>query len=202
MGDLYKRELLRTIYREYARDSAFNHLREHHRPKRVVPGHGSLNPKVIFVGEAPGRAEATTGKPFMGAAGAILDDVLNHVGLKREMVFITNIVKYRPTVGTLSVRNRTPSTAEIVASIPYLRREIDVFGPAIPVIALGSSALKALPDHLFRTITEASGHGWYDADRSYGAVFHPAVAVYDPNSIHVIFRDIAALRDLWEIGNM
>jgi uracil-DNA glycosylase len=201
MPPLDRQTQLKVIYKEYGHDRAFVRLKLHHPPKLLVPGRGSMEPKIIFVGEAPGRREAETHKPFQGAAGKVLDRILAHLGLGRDHIFITNVVKYRPTIGELSIRNRTPDTKEIEASRPYLMRELDVFG-SVPVVVLGSTPLRALVWDGLSTprplITDWSGEHWHDNTRRYGALFHPATAVYDPDMINTLLMHADGLRSLFE----
>ena len=84
----------------------------------IVPGAGSPDADLMFVGEAPGKNEDLTGEPFIGAAGKILTSLLNSIGLTRDDVFITSIVKYRPP------NNRDPKPEEKAAFLPYLERQI------------------------------------------------------------------------------
>lgn len=183
-----------SIYRAYAEDPAFARLKRDHAPKMVVPGRGSLHPKLIFVGEAPGEREAATRRPFMGPAGRVLNTLLRHVGLTRSEIFITNLVKFRPTIGVIEIRNRTPTPDEQRASRPYLVREIEVFDPGTPVITLGSVAMRAF-DFDYK-ISEVHGQGWYDADRTYVTLYHPAVAVYDEAMMSVLIADMARVKEL------
>ncbi|MDY6873245.1 MAG: uracil-DNA glycosylase [Chloroflexota bacterium] len=90
-----------------------------------VPGEGDSNADVIFIGEAPGAMEAETGRPFVGRAGQMLDELLRGIGLNREDVFITNIVKDRPP------ENRDPTRAEIVLYAPLLTRQIEIIQPKV-----------------------------------------------------------------------
>lgn len=181
-----RRSAILSVYRDYGNDPVFNRLREHGPRKHVVIGRGSLRPVVVFVGEAPGEMEAHTGRPFMGEAGRVLDRLLRDVGLTRREVFITNVVKYRPTIGTLSIRNRTPSPDEIAASRPYLIRELDVL--RAPVVLMGATPLRAVLERRER-VGDWSGRGFYDADHIYGVCYHPAVAVYEPDMYATVRRD-------------
>jgi uracil-DNA glycosylase family 4 len=190
-----RQALLKEIYKEIAKDRAFDHVRAHAAPKRLVPGRGSMEPRAIFIGEAPGKSEASSFKPFCGTAGRVLDKVLGHISLSRSEIFITNVVKYRPTIGTKTIRNRKPNTLEIITSRIYLVREIGVFDPATPVILMGATALMALGPPS-AAISEWHGRGWYDADRAYGAMFHPAVAAYDPGMLDTLLADIDNLKEL------
>jgi len=99
----------------------------------AVPGDGNPNAKIMFIGEAPGRNEDLYGIPFCGRAGAVLDDLLSEIDLKREDVFITNVVKCRPP------GNRDPKPEEISACSPYLDEQIKVINPKI-IVTLGNYA--------------------------------------------------------------
>jgi len=99
-----------------------------------VIGEGSHDADIMFVGEAPGKNEAKTGRPFCGASGKMLDDLLLGANLKREEVYITNIVKDRPT------QNRDPSPEEIAIYAPYLDRQIDIIEPKV-IATLGRYAM-------------------------------------------------------------
>lgn len=131
------------IFRAQDVDPRFVHLR---RPSgvatRFVPGDGALSPRVIFVGEAPGRQEDLHGSPFVGPAGQFLDELLpvaNLFGGRRE-VWITNVLKFRPP------RNREPTEEEISAARPYLRRELALLGRTgcRTVVGLGRTACEAI----------------------------------------------------------
>ena len=179
---------LKRIYNEYARDRAFDSLREHGGPKRVCPGRGSMTPRAVLVGEAPGRMEAIHRAPFRGAAGGILDQLLTSIGLTRSDVFITNVVKYRPTIGA-SVRNRTPNLAEQMKSWPYIWREVDLFR-GVPVVCLGKVPLAALGPPGVK-VSEWHGSSWYDPHHTFTSWYHPAVAVYEPVMLPLLMTDAA-----------
>lgn len=109
-----------------------------------VPGDGELqNPVVVLVGEAPGKEEEKQRKPFVGPAGKNLNTLLQSIGLSRERVFITNLLKYRPT--TSNGANRSPGAKERQKALPYLLKELDILAPPL-VICLGLSSAKALLD--------------------------------------------------------
>lgn len=126
---------LDRIYSAYAGDGAFKELRES--ASRLVPGSGSLEPSAVFVGEAPGSTEDRLGQPFTGMAGSLLNAMLEHIGLRRADVYITNLVKYRPP------DNRDPSREEAKASLPYLFEEIRVLRPEV-LVTLGRFAFNAV----------------------------------------------------------
>jgi DNA polymerase len=161
-----------------------------------VIGEGSHDAKIMFVGEAPGRNEAKTGRPFCGAAGKVLDALLEHVGIPRKEVYITNIVKDRPP------ENRDPLPKEIEIYGPFLDRQIEIIRP--PVIAtLGRYAMGYIMkkfdlDLELEPIGKAHGKA-YAGKASYGdihivALYHPCVAVYNPNNIDNLKKDFEILK--------
>lgn len=97
---------------------------------QLVLGTGDPNADVVFIGEAPGKKEDATGEPFVGASGRFLNEMLDSIGLTREQIYITNIVKYRPP------ENRDPSKQEKQAFLPYLQRQLEVIAPKV-VVTLG-----------------------------------------------------------------
>jgi uracil-DNA glycosylase family 4 len=103
----------------------------------AVPGEGNPCARLMFVGEAPGADEDAQGRPFVGRAGQLLDKIIKGCGLKREDVYIGNILKCRPP------DNRDPRPEEIVACIPYLQRQIELINPEV-IVALGAHAAKTL----------------------------------------------------------
>ncbi len=105
--------------------------------KNPVVGEGPANAEIMFVGEAPGRREDELGRPFVGAAGKLLDKILDSIGLDRESVYITNVVKCRPP------NNRTPLESEVKACINYLIRQILAIKPKV-IVALGAVAASYL----------------------------------------------------------
>jgi len=161
-----------------------------HRSRRnPVPGEGSINAEIMFVGEAPGEREDATGRPFVGAAGKFLDQLLASVGLRREEVYITNIVKCRPP------GNRDPREEEVNACTPYLWRQIALIKPKV-IIALGRHAAKVL--------YSKAGLKWSNMTRMHGKVveatidghnvllavtYHPAAALYNPRLRDTIEED-------------
>jgi len=161
-----------------------------------VIGEGSHFASIMFIGEAPGRTEAATGRPFAGAAGKILDELLASVGIQRGDVYITNIVKDRPPF------NRDPLPEEIDAYGPFLDRQIDIIRP--PVVAtLGRYAMGyimqkfGLADQL-KPISQLHGTV-LQAQASYGPVaivplYHPAVAIYNRSSLPELKKDFEVLR--------
>ncbi len=160
-----------------------------------VIGEGSHDSKIMFVGEAPGRNEAKTGKPFCGAAGKVLDALLAHAGIQRDSVYITNIVKDRPP------ENRDPTQKEIDIYGPFLDRQIEIIQPRV-IAALGRYAMGYIMNK-FGLIDElepiGKAHGKsYKAKASYGDIdivvlYHPCMAVYNPNNLGSLKKDFEVL---------
>jgi uracil-DNA glycosylase len=107
--------------------------------KNAVPGEGNTSARLMFVGEAPGADEDEQARPFVGRSGQLLDKIIAGCGLKRQDVWIGNIIKCRPP------DNRDPKPEEIIACIPYLQRQIELINPEI-IVALGAHAAKTLLD--------------------------------------------------------
>jgi len=162
-----------------------------------VIGEGSLDAKIMFVGEAPGRNEAKTGRPFCGTAGKVLDDLLEHVNIKRPDIYITNIVKDRPQ------ENRDPTPEEIKIYGPLLDRQIEIIKPEV-LCALGRYAMGYIMQKFgLETKIEVIGkmHGRsFDAKTSYGPIkivclYHPCVAVYNPTRKPELKKDFEILKN-------
>lgn len=149
----------------------------------AVPGEGNSNADIIFIGEAPGRNEDLQGRPFVGAAGRVLTELLEMIGLKRENVFITSIEKFRPP------NNRDPKPEEILACFPYLEKQIEVIDPKI-IVCLGRHSLKRMMEWekgepITKTISIGELHGKAFKSRKfnrvYFPVYHPAAVLYGFN---------------------
>jgi DNA polymerase len=151
---------------------------------QLVFGDGNADADVVFVGEAPGRNEDLQGKPFVGAAGKFLNEMLEMIGLKREDIYITNIVKYRPPA------NRDPFPEEKIAFLPYLQTQLDVIQPAL-VVTLGRHSLNCfLPD---LHISEVHGQPKRYQGRVYLPLFHPAAALYNGAMRQTLIDDFARI---------
>jgi len=146
----------------------------HKTRKNAVPGEGGHRKRIMFIGEAPGRREDELGRPFVGTAGKFLDELLNSIGLGREDVYITNIVKCRPP------GNRDPTESEIKICSPYLDRQINILDPRI-ICPLGRfSAKYTLEKYGFKmeSISKVQGK-IYRADKILILpMYHPAAALY------------------------
>ncbi|MGV9169090.1 MAG: uracil-DNA glycosylase family protein [Promethearchaeia archaeon] len=136
---------------------------------RAVPGEGSINTRVAFVGEAPGRKEDETGRPFVGRSGELLTNLIeNRLPYSREDVFITSVLKCRPP------NNRTPQSEEIESCLPYLEKQLDMINPDI-VVLLGGVAISALIG--YRRISDVHGTFHGGTHYRYFMTYHPAAAL-------------------------
>ena len=156
----------------------------------AVPGEGDPDTEVVFVGEGPGQNEDRQGRPFVGAAGELLDELIGLVGWRREEVFITNVVKCRPP------GNRDPEPDEIAACRPYLERQLQVLDPAV-VVTLGRHSLQTfMPgeriSQVHGTARPAPPATGARAATAY-AMYHPAAALRQASLVVTMQRDMAAV---------
>lgn len=149
-----------------------------------VPGEGSPDARVVFVGEAPGAQEDKTGRPFVGGAGKLLSELLGSIDLAREDVFITNVLKARPP------KNRDPKPAEVEHSRPWLEAQLAVIGPEL-LVPLGRHALGRFVPGL--KISEVHGTLIEHEGRRYFPLLHPAVALYARERRSELLDDFAKL---------
>lgn len=161
-----------------------------------VIGEGNHDAHIMFVGEAPGKNEAATGKPFCGASGKILDELLASIQIPRSDVYVTNIVKDRPT------QNRDPFPNEIEIYAPFLDRQIDIIEPRV-VATLGRFSMTYLFNKFdleFELSTISVLHGkTFDIKTKYGEavlipLYHPAVAIYNNNMKPTLLNDFQTLK--------
>ncbi|HKZ92590.1 MAG TPA: uracil-DNA glycosylase [Candidatus Limnocylindrales bacterium] len=156
----------------------------------AVPGEGSPDTEVVLVGEGPGQHEDRQGRPFVGAAGTLLEELLVSVGWRREEVFITNVVKCRPP------GNRDPQPDEMEACRPFLRRQLEVLDPAL-VVTLGRFSLETFRpgDRISRT--HGTTRPLCAPDGAPGAVgyamYHPAAALRQASLTATMQRDMAGI---------
>jgi uracil-DNA glycosylase len=157
----------------------------HEARTKAVPGSGFFNAPVMFVGEGPGRQEDLEGLPFVGAAGKYLGELLSSINLKREDVFITNVVKCRPP------GNRDPLDEEKEICLPYLRRQVSLIKPAV-ICPLGNHALKTLVSkEMF--ISKVHGQIFKKGSYVFFTLYHPAAALYDQKLKKVFTEDFEKL---------
>lgn len=165
--------------------------------KIVVFGEGNADAYLVLVGEAPGEKETKYVKPFAGAAGKNLDEFLNVLNLKREEIYITNTVKFRPyeiNPKTGRISNRTPNKEEIELCLPFLHKQLEVIKPSI-VVTLGNIALKALTKDDKITIGESHGMLIKTKDYDIFPLYHPASIIYNIKLKDVYLNDLKRLKD-------
>ena len=155
---------------------------------RTVPGEGNPQAGLMFVGEGPGQTEDETGRPFVGRAGELLTKMIEAVDLKREEVFIANVVKCRPP------QNRKPLPEEITACMPYLERQIDLVRPRV-LVALGSTAAEAML-RVKRSLTDLRGRVHSYRGTPLVVTYHPAALLRNPNWKKPTWDDIRIARQL------
>jgi uracil-DNA glycosylase family 4 len=161
--------------------------------RNAVPGEGNSNSAVVFVGEAPGRREDIEGRPFVGAAGKILDETLEAISLPRDTVYITNVLKCRPP------RNRDPRSAEVEACAPYLDRLLEVIRPLF-VVTLGRHSTTFILSRTganINSISEVRGQifeaNLWGSNVYVLPTFHPAAALYNVQLREYLEKDFGLL---------
>jgi DNA polymerase len=160
----------------------------------TVLGDGNPNAKLMFVGEAPGRDEDKQGKPFVGRSGQLLNRILEVAGLKREDVFITNVVKWRPP------NNRQPTPAEMeTGKSLMLKHEINIIKPKV-ICTLGSSALHALVDPEAK-ISRVRGKALRQDSLIIVPTYHPAYILRNNKELENFMNDIMYAAELAYIDN-
>lgn len=160
----------------------------HKSRRNSVPGEGPADAEVMFVGEGPGQNEDEQGRPFVGAAGKLLTELLESIGLSRSDVFITNIVKCRPP------NNRAPRKSEIEVCNPYLMSQIELIKPRI-ICPLGTPAITTLLGEEF-TATRSHGKPTSKDNLIILPMYHPAAALYDASLRGVLESDFKVLKKL------
>lgn len=161
--------------------------------KNPVPGEGSPKAEILFIGEAPGATEDEQGKPFVGRAGQLLTELLSSIDIKREEVFITNVVKHRPP------NNRAPAQEEVAACRNYLERQITIISPKI-IVALGNHALEWLTG---KTGISSSRGKIIEKEiagktRKILPTFHPAALIYNSSLTETAKEDFKKIKKLAE----
>jgi uracil-DNA glycosylase family 4 len=182
------RDLRKSPLYEYRRENGY----------RPVVGEGDPDARILFVGEAPGAEEAKAGRPFVGPAGDVLDELLRSVGLDREEVYITSVLKDRPP------GNRDPRAEEIRVYRPFLSRQIAIIQPEV-IATLGRFALQVILDELGMSqrgqgLGELHGKA-LEAQAEYGALvvvplYHPAAVFYNPDLQDTLQEDFHSLSEL------
>lgn len=161
---------------------------------QVVPGEGSSNAEILFIGEAPGAEEDKQGRPFVGAAGKFLNQMLETINLKREDVFIANVLKCRPPA------NRDPMPEEVAACWPWLLEQIKAIKPRL-IVLLGRHAMERfLPNQKISRIhgmalrREIPGIG----HQVFYALYHPAAALYQGSLREILIADFKKIPKVLE----
>ena len=155
-----------------------------HSRKNAVPGEGPANSMIMFIGEGPGFHENEQGRPFVGAAGNFLLELLQSIGMQREQVFIGNVVKCRPP------NNRDPLPEELTACSEYLERQIQAINPKL-IVTLGRySMARFLPT---AKISDVHGQSFIVKGRLIVPMYHPAAALHQPSLKSVVQQDFARL---------
>ena len=162
--------------------------------QQVVPGEGSAEAKIMFIGEGPGKKEDELGRPFVGAAGKFLDEMLGIINLKREDVYIANVVKCRPP------ENRDPLPEEVAACWPWLLEQIKIIKPRL-VVTLGRHSMERfLPNQkisqihgslVIKTIPELGPQNFY-------TLYHPAAALYNGSMREILIKDFKKIPKVLE----
>lgn len=183
------RESLEKLKQELLESGVCSELAAH--ATQLVMGDGNANADIVLIGEAPGKQEDEQGLPFVGASGKFLNEMLAAAGLRREDVYITNIVKYRPP------NNRDPLPEEKRDFWPYLMRQLEIIKPKV-VITLGRHSGSAfIPDLV---ISRDHGHArtvkYHDNQFLVIPLYHPAAALYNGSMREVLIDDFLAAKKL------
>jgi uracil-DNA glycosylase len=178
-----KAELLQTLYNQFPNCKSLPI--ESEGATNIVYGEGNPNATIMFIGEAPGQKEDELGRPFVGRSGELLTQALRSLGIQRQDVFITNVVKCRPP------NNRTPTPLEVaVYKKLMLLPEIKIVNPKI-IVAVGSVAMKALLDDTTKGITALRGTVQIKNGSTIIPTFHPAYILRNPHELQNFRNDIA-----------
>ncbi len=154
---------------------------------RVVPGEGAENAEIMFIGEAPGWHEDQQGRPFVGPAGKYLDELLASIDLKREQVYIANVIKCRP------LENRDPLPTEIDNCRKWLERQIELIHPKM-IVTLGRYSMAMF--FAGKTISKIHGTAQKRGNTIYYAMYHPAAALHQQSLRQVIEADMLKIPSL------
>jgi DNA polymerase len=180
-----KQQLLDDIKSQIMKDEVCKSLAE--QATQLVFGDGNIDAEIVFIGEAPGKNEDIQGIPFVGAAGKFLNEMLETIGMKREDIYITNIVKYRPP------NNRDPLPEEKEAFLPYLQAQLDAIQPKM-IITLGRHSMNCLLPNL--QISQVHGQPKRYKGRVILPLFHPAAALYNGAMRQTLIDDFALIPEI------
>ncbi len=182
MSNLSKTEELQNLHKKWAENCECELKKT---ATQAVPGVGSADAEIVFIGEAPGKNEDEKGEPFVGAAGKFLNEMLGEINLKREDIYITNIVKYRPP------NNRDPEPSEKASCRPWLLEELKIIEPKL-IIFLGRHAM----NNFFLELQISKAHGKMlvkafkgISTKYFFPLYHPAAALYDGSMREILLED-------------
>lgn len=197
MPDSVKTSKLRAIKNELL-EASNSPLFQYRQSNNYFPviGEGDHGAQIMFIGEAPGKNEALSGRPFCGAAGKVLDELLLSINLRRDQVYITNIVKDRPP------DNRDPKPEEIAYYAPYLNRQIEIISPRV-IATLGRFSMQYILENFnlperFKSISHLHGQKIFCAPPSKMIIiplFHPAAAIYNRSLRGTLESDFQVLKE-------
>jgi len=165
----------------------------HKQRKSVVFGEGNKRARLMFIGEAPGRDEDIQGRPFVGMAGKLLTKIIEAMGLRREDVYITNVVKCRPP------NNRVPEIDEIAECLIYLEKQIEAIRPQV-ICALGSVATRTLTG-INDGVTSLRGKFYDYMGIPVMPTFHPAACLRKPQIKRLVWDDVKKIIQLLDLPN-
>lgn len=154
----------------------------HQGRSKIVFGEGNPDARLMFIGEGPGQEEDLQGRPFVGRAGEVLTSLIKNLGLKREDVYIANVVKCRPPM------NRAPKPEETKACLPFLKRQIEIISPSV-IVTLGDVATKALLGTK-AGITAVRGQVFEYEGAKVVPTFHPAYLLRNKAMKHLTWKDV------------
>lgn len=182
MSKKTKQQLLDQIADDIIEQDVCSELRQ--TATQLVFGDGNPDAELVLIGEAPGKNEDEQGIPFVGAAGKFLNEMLTLIDLKRDDVYITNIVKYRPP------NNRDPLPEEKEAFLPFLSRQIEIIAPKL-IITLGRHSMDVLLPGL--RISDVHGEPKRYKEQVYLPLFHPAAALYNGGMRQTLIDDFVRI---------
>jgi len=180
-----KQQLLDELKARIEQDDPTPELRKG--ATQLVFADGNPDADIVFIGEAPGKNEDEQGKPFVGAAGKFLNEMLGMIDLNREDIYITNIVKYRPP------NNRDPLPEEKEKFLPYLQEQLDIIQPKL-IVTLGRHSMDVLLPGL--KISQVHGQPKRYKDHVYLPLFHPAAALYNGGMRQTLIDDFALIPNI------
>lgn len=179
-------------------ENLYQKIRDAFPGQELVLGEGNPNAQIMLIGEAPGKTEVELKRPFVGKAGKNLDMFLEHIRLKREDIYITNSVKFRPTRISErgSVANRPPKPCEIAAQRVFLMEEVKIVNPKV-IVTLGNVPLKSVMDNVALNIGAHHGRLIHlpQNGRNLFALYHPASIIYRKELAAVYEQDLIKLAE-------